>query len=97
MNYLLHFSFGFYMSNEHLIVYSSYIAFSLTLPIFPAAAFVAEKLVQWKYISEPVSDSSLITANPQLFLLYMKMTRSDGNFLAIWILEVTSCILSVAV
>ncbi|XP_059432229.1 diacylglycerol O-acyltransferase 1 [Corylus avellana] len=26
----------------------------LTLPIFPAAAFVVEKLVQWKYISEPV-------------------------------------------
>ncbi|XP_062148822.1 diacylglycerol O-acyltransferase 1 [Alnus glutinosa] len=26
----------------------------LTLPIFSAAAFVVEKLVQWKYISEPV-------------------------------------------
>jgi hypothetical protein len=60
MNYLLHISFGFYVSNVHL---NSYISFSLTLPIFPAAAFVAEKLVQWKYISEPVSDSSLITAN----------------------------------
>lgn len=93
MNYLLHISFGFYMSNEHLIVYSPYIAFSLTLPIFPAAAFEVEKLVQWKYISEPVSDSSLIKANQQLFLLYMKMTWSDGNFLVIWILEVTSCIL----
>jgi hypothetical protein len=56
-----------------------------------------EKLVQWKYISEPVSDSGLITANQQLSLLYMKMNWSDGNFLAIWILEVTSCILSVAV
>ena len=28
---------------------------SLTLPIFPIAAFMVEKLVQQKYISEPVS------------------------------------------
>ena len=32
---------------------------SLTLPLFPLAAFAVEKLVQKKYISEPVSDPIL--------------------------------------
>lgn len=46
----------------HLLIDTEYLLFSglscsLTLPIFPLAAFVVEKLAQQKYISEQVGDS----------------------------------------
>ena len=58
---------------------------SLKLPIFPATAFIVEKLVQQKYISEPVSYSSLIISNQQFFFT-IKMNCSHRIFLAIWVL-----------
>lgn len=73
-------------SVPEFIVYCLYFFYcSLTLPIFPAASFTVEKLVQQKYISEPVSYSSLIIADQQLFFT-MKMNCSHRIFLAIWIL-----------
>ena len=68
-------------SVPEFIVYCLFFFYcSLTLPIFPAASFIVEKLVQQKYISEPVSYSSLIIADQQFFFT-MKMNCSHRIFL----------------
>ena len=44
---------------------------SLTLSLFPLAAYTVEKLVQKKYINEPVSDPILTMINVLFTILYL--------------------------
>jgi len=43
---------------------------SLTLPVFPLAAFLVEKLAQKKHLSDPVSDFQAYQLCPNVYFVF---------------------------
>ncbi|KAM4124129.1 hypothetical protein ACB094_01G208900 [Castanea mollissima] len=73
---------GFWFSSRSLSDWPLFMC-CLTLPIFPAASFIVEKLVQQKYISEPV-----------VVLLHIIITTASVLYPVLVILRYDSAVLS---